>query len=260
MEPDRLKLILLDLEQTLLAFIRKHGINHAEYRRATDLLIATIKEGEESLLPDVFFEAETTNIGNLQRAGSGEAIEGPFYFPGAPLLTSPARLPQRDNEAGDILFFSGRVTTPAGDPVPGAEIDVWQADARGLYSQIHPGIPDWNLRGRLRTDEEGRYALQTIMPPPYEIPKNGPTGRVLAALGRHFFRPAHLHVKLRHANLGEMTSQLYFHGDPYLESDVANAVRDDLIVDLVRHASQQALADRKLDQPFFEASYDFVLG
>jgi hypothetical protein len=53
-------------------------------------------------------------------------------------------------------------------------------------------------------------------------------------LGRHFFRPAHLHLKLRHPQHDELTSQLYFDGGDYLHSDVANAVRDDLVAHLVR--------------------------
>jgi protocatechuate 3,4-dioxygenase beta subunit len=86
------------------------------------------------------------------------------------------------------------VTGMGGRPLVGVELDLWHADADGHYSNIHPGIPDWNLRGRLFTDEQGRYIVKTIVPPPYEIPKDGPTGRVVKALGRHFFRPAHLHV------------------------------------------------------------------
>jgi catechol 1,2-dioxygenase len=259
MEGDRLKTILLDLEQTLLDFIDRHNINHEDYRKATDLMVATVKEGEESLLPDVFFEAATTNIGNIGREGSGEAIEGPFYFPGSPRIDNPGQLPHRADEAGDVLFFNGRVTSTDGKPVAGAVVDLWHADAKGLYSLIHPGIPDWNLRGHLVTDEDGRYEFQTILPPPYEIPKNGPTGRVLTALGRHFFRPAHLHVKVRHPDFGEMTSQLYFQGGEYLDSDVANAVREDLVLHLVRHDKETDFAARGLNGPFFEVTYDFVL-
>jgi catechol 1,2-dioxygenase len=259
MEDNRLRTILEDLELTLLEFLHKHKINHDEYRKATELLVATVKEGEESLLTDIFFEAATTNIGNLERVGTGEAIEGPFYFPGSPRLDNPGQLPHRPDEAGEVLFFNGRVTTADGNPIAGAEVDLWQADAKGLYSKIHPGIPDWNLRGHLLTNDDGRYEFRTIVPPPYEIPKEGPTGRVINALGRHFFRPAHLHVKVRHPEFGEMTSMLYFHGDEYLHSDVANAVRDDLVTHLVRHDSSGELAERGLEAPYYEVTYDFAL-
>ena len=142
----------------------------------------------------------------------------------------------------------------SGKPLSGAELDMWQADAQGHYSNVHPGTPDWNLRGRFRTEPDGSFEVRTIVPPPYEIPKHGPAGAVLKALGRHCFRPAHLHLKVRHLQYEELTSQLYFDGGQYLEIDVANAVRDDLTIRLNRR--------EVADGPFrtcFEASCDFML-
>jgi catechol 1,2-dioxygenase len=259
MPNDRIRTVVEDLEQTLLEFIRKHRITHAEYRAATDIIIAEVKAGEESLLFDVFLEAEATDIGNVGRQGSPEAIEGPFYLPDAPVLEPPYALPHRPDEAGDLLVFHGRVTSTDGTPLAGTELDVWHADAAGLYSNIHPGIPDWNLRGRLRTADDGSFEVTTIVPPPYEIPKDGPTGIVLSALGRHFFRPAHLHLKLRHPRYGEMTSQLYIAGGRYLDSDVANAVRDGLLIALVRIEDPAEIAKRGFEGPYFDAAYDFAL-
>ncbi|QJP13462.1 catechol 1,2-dioxygenase [Starkeya sp. ORNL1] len=259
MTVERTRLILEDLEQTLLQFMRKHKITHDEYRRATDILISTVKAGEESLLYDVFFEAEATDIGNIGTQGSIEAIEGPFYLPDAPRLERPYVLPQRSEEVGDVLFFRGRVTSTDGRPLAGAELDMWQADAEGLYSNIHPGLPAWNLRGRFHTAADGTFEVRTIVPPPYEIPKNGPTGVVLDILGRLFFRPAHLHVKVRHPQYGDLTSQLYFDGGEYLNSDVASAVRDDLVAQLIRCDNPKDLASRGLHKPYFEVRYDFVL-
>lgn len=249
--------VIEDLEKVLIDFMRKHRITHDQYRAATQVLIDSIKQGEESLLLDVFFEAEATDIGNVGRQGSPEAIEGPFYMPGAPMLDRPCVMPMRDGERGDILFFSGRITDTSGRPIPAAELDLWHADADGFYSNIHPGIPDWNLRGRFLTDMDGRYEVRTIMPPPYEIPKAGPTGAVLSLLGRHYFRPAHLHVKVWHAEYGEMTSQLYFEGGEYLDNDVANAVREGLFVKLQTETVPEK--DGNTGTKVFRATYDFVL-
>ena len=236
--------------------MRKHRVTHAEYRRTTDIVIDSVKSGEGSLLFDVLFEAEATDIGNTGRKGSLEAVEGPFYFPGAPVLEKPYALPRRADEPGDPLLFKGKVMSSEGDALAGAELDMWQADAAGLYSNVHPGIPDWNLRGRFRSDADGTFEVRTIVPPPYEIPKHGPTGIVLNALGRHFFRPAHLHLKVRHPRCSELTSQIYFDGGKYLNSDVANAVREGLTVKLIKRDASAASA---LTGPCFEASYDFIL-
>ncbi|MCG7207434.1 dioxygenase [Streptomyces arenae] len=259
MPNDRVRAVVEDLERTLVELIRKHRVSHDEYRAATDLIIAEVKAGEESLLFDVFFEAAATDVGNEGREGSIEAIEGPFYLPGAPWLDGPPRvLPQRIGEPGIPMVFHGQVTTEKGMPLGGAELDLWHADASGQYSQIHPGIPEWNLRGRFCSDDEGRFEVRTIAPPPYEIPKDGPTGTVLNALGRHFFRPAHLHVKVRHEYFGERTSQLYFTGGEYLDSDVANAVRDELVITAELVEDSQAALRYGLDQPFIDARYDFA--
>jgi catechol 1,2-dioxygenase len=256
MRADRTRTILEALERTALEFMRKHRVTHAEYRRATDIIIDTVKSGEGSLLFDVLFEAEATDIGNTGRKGSREAVEGPFYFPDAPVLEKPYALPQRADEAGDVLLLRGRVMSAEGEALAGAELDMWQADAAGLYSNVHPDIPDWNLRGRFRSDADGCFEVRTIVPPPYEIPKHGPTGIVLKALGRHFFRPAHLHFKVRHPKCAELTSQLYFDGGKYLNDDVANAVREGLTVKLSKRDTSAAST---LPGPYFEASYDFIL-
>jgi catechol 1,2-dioxygenase len=239
--------------------MRKHKITHDEYRCATDILVASVKAGEGSLLYDVFFEAEATDIGNIGRQGSVEAIEGPFYLPNAPMLEPPFVLPQHSDEVGDVLFFRGRVTSSDGTPLAGVELDMWQADAEGLYSKIHPNIPEWNLRGRFHSGSDGTFEVRTIVPPPYEIPKGGPTGVVLNILGRHFFRPAHLHVKVKHPRYRDLTSQLYFDGGDYLNSDVARAVRDNLVVQLVRRDGPDDLTVRRLGKPYFEVRYDFIL-
>jgi catechol 1,2-dioxygenase len=122
-----------------------------------------------------------------------------------------------------------------------------------------PNVPEWNLRGRFHSGPDGTFEVRTIVPPPYEIPKGGPTGVVLNTLGRHFFRPAHLHLKVRHPQYGELTSQLYFDGGDYLNSDVANAVREGLVAQLVQHDDPNDLAARGLHKPYFEVRYDFIL-
>jgi catechol 1,2-dioxygenase len=259
MNNERLRIILEDLEQTLLQFIRKHRITHDEYRCATDTLVGSVTAGEGSLLYDVFLEAAAISAGNIGRRGSLEAIEGPFYLPNAPKLEARYVLPQRSGEAGSILFFRGRVTSASGSPLAGAELDMWQADAEDLYSNIHPNIPEWNLRGRFHAGNDGSFEVRTIVPPPYEIAKGGSTGVVLRALGRQFFRPAHLYFKVSHPLYHSLTSQVYFEGGEYLNSDVANAVRGDLVAKLIRREDPKDLTARGLDKPYFEASFDFIL-
>jgi catechol 1,2-dioxygenase len=259
MNDNRARALLEDLERLLQDFIRTHQVTHDEYRKATEILVGTVRAGEESLLFDVFLEAAATDVDNRTKAGSIAAIEGPFYVPAAPVLPAPYRLPQRPDEQGDVLFFTGTVTDTSGRPLAGAELDMWQADANGHYSNIHPDPPEFNLRGRFHADRDGAFEVRTILPPPYEIPKDGPTGTVLRALGRHFYRPAHLHLKVRHPGHEELTSQLYFAGGEWLHSDVANAVRGELILSLSKHDDPAELTARGLPAPYLATRYDFAL-
>jgi catechol 1,2-dioxygenase len=260
MTNDRVRTVVNDLERTLRAFIREHGITHAEYRAATDAIVAGVEAGERTMMFDAFLEADTVDIDNQQRGGTIQGIEGPFYVEEAPWLEGPPYvLPQRPDEGGMPLVFHGRITSPDGEPLVGVTLDMWHADAEGRYSQIHPGVPEWNLRGRFLSDENGSFAVSTITPPPYEIPKNGPGGALLKSVGRpHLFRPAHLHVKLRHPYFGAHITQLYFPNDKYIDNDVANAVREGLILDARVIKDPERIAQQGFEGPFMDAHYDFV--
>ncbi|MGH2721511.1 MAG: catechol 1,2-dioxygenase, partial [Actinomycetota bacterium] len=120
-----------------------------------------------------------------------------------------------------------------------------------------PGVPDYNLRGRIKTDEDGRYEVRTVLPSPYEIPKTGATGKLLHALGRHAFRPGHIHFKVSCGNFRPLTTQLYFEGDPWLGSDVVGAVKSSLVMPLEKRDDE--IGSPPLGGPYIACAYDFVL-
>src|SRR3546814_18228742 len=94
------------------------------------------------------------------------------------------------------MQLRGRVTGMDGRPLARATIDVWHSTPEGRYSGIHDGIPPHYYRGKIVTDADGRYNVRSIMPIPYQIPNEGPTGALLTAMGRHSWRPAHVHYKI----------------------------------------------------------------
>jgi catechol 1,2-dioxygenase len=156
----------------------------------------------------------------------------------------------REDEPGERLLFSGSVRSTDGTPLAGTTLDVWQISADGGYSHFHPGFPEYNLRGRLTGDEKGRFEFETVVPQPYEIPKEGATGKLLAALGRTAYRPAHLHLKLSHESHRPLTTQIFFEGDPWLDRDaVVGATKASLVTRLVRSEGASTAT----------SSYDFVL-
>ena len=254
----RLNALFDGLMATLRDFIRDERVTHDEYRRAVGFLHEVGGAGEIPLLSDVFLEVTVDDVENRGRPGTVTTIEGPYYVPNAPELESPCALPQRADEPGPVLVLSGIVRSTEGGPLADAVLDVWQPDNRGLYS--HANIPaekaPFNLRGRVAVDRAGRFEIETRVPGCYEIPKAGPTGKLLAALGCHAWRPAHLHVKIECAGHRPLTTQLFLKGDRWIDSDVVvGAVKPSLIVEAKRHDDRRG----NLPGPYYTVAYDFVL-
>jgi catechol 1,2-dioxygenase len=104
------------------------------------------------------------------------------------------------------------------------------------------------LRAKFVADEDGRYAIHTIQPAPYQIPTEGACGQLIDAAGWHAWRPAHLHLKLSALGYELLTTQLYFPGDPHNADDIADAVKPELLLDT-----------RPSDEGGLEVTYDFIL-
>ncbi|MPZ24893.1 MAG: hypothetical protein GEV12_00190 [Micromonosporaceae bacterium] len=198
--------------------------------------------------------------------GTPADSEGPVYYPDAPLVDNPGVLPMREDEAGVPLIVSGQVRSLAGEPLAGAELDVWLATASGHYSNTGVrGLPDFVLRGRLLTDDKGRYEYRAIKPVPYDFPVRPKTADyMLLAQGFSRYRPRHIHVKVRHPDLsGEFTTQLYFRGDPYLRYYPATPAQRSLAsllqLDVELHDDPREITDRGLSRPFETSQFDLVL-
>lgn len=130
--------------------------------------------------------------------------------------------------------MSGTVTGTDGKPVPGALIEVWQADADGYYDVQYPG-DRVAARGHLITDEDGSYRFWALTPVPYPIRHDGPVGRLLAAVGRSPMRASHLHFMVRAPGLRTLVTHIFVRGDELLGSDAVFGVKESLIKDFVPH-------------------------
>jgi catechol 1,2-dioxygenase len=253
----RLAVVFDDLVASLKQVIGKRRVTHEEYRRAVAFMCKVAESGEAPLLMDVFLEA--TVVDNADKGGTEMSVEGPYYLGDAPILAAPYVLPQRTDEPGEILMLSGVVRSTEGPALGGAIVDIWQSDARGAYSHFNYAEPRYNLRGKLSADAQGRFEVRTVIPSPYEIPKQGPTGSLLNMLGRHAFRPAHIHTRLSAPGFETLTTQLYFAGDPWLDSDVVGAVKDSLVIAPVRHDDPADIRNRGFGRPYYSVEYDFTL-
>jgi catechol 1,2-dioxygenase len=228
--PERVAAVASAVLQGVHRAIREQQVTYPEFQAAKAWLIEVGEGGEWPLFLDVFVEHVVEEVAAETQHGTKGTILGPYYLPGAQRLPARATLPMRPDEKGTPLVFSGRVTDLDGTPIAGAELEMWQADAGGYYSGFAPDIPDGNLRGVVVTDEEGRFEVRTVQPAPYQIPTDGPTGKMIEAAGWHPWRPAHMHLLVRAPGYRQITTQLYFQGGEWLDSDVAEAVKPELIL------------------------------
>lgn len=244
-----------DLFGRVHELIAEHDVTYDEYRAAKQWLIDIGEAGEWPLLLDVFVESAIEKQAAKGHAGSDGTILGPYYLPDAPVLEPPYEMPRRPDEPGERLVMTGRVSDIEDAPIEGAVLDVWHADAYGLYSGFSD-IPSGILRGKLLTGPDGRFELRTIVPAPYTIPHNGPTGRMIAACGWHPWRPAHIHLLVGAEGYQTLTTQLYMDTSDYLDDDVASAVKDSLIVHPER---RPAYPGSGIDDPHLCFDYEFRL-
>jgi catechol 1,2-dioxygenase len=229
--------------------IRDKRVTYEEYDHLKAWMISVGQDGEWPLFLDVWLEHVVEEVANADRQGSKGTIEGPYYVPEAPLMPAEATLEMRDDEPGTDLLFQGQVRSVDGTALAGALVDIWHADDLGFYSQFAPAMPDWLFRGRVVADEEGRFRINTKQPAPYQIPTDGSCGKLIEAAGWHAWRPAHIHLKVSAPGHELITTQLYFIGGQYVDTDIADAVKPELMLDPTPRPDGQGN----------EVTYDFVL-
>ena len=228
--PERVAAVVSAVLKGVHAAINEHEVTYPEFQVAKAWLMEVGEGGEWPLFMDVFIEHVVEDVAERSQAGTKGTIEGPYYLSGQVKLPARAELPRRDDEKGTPLVLTGQVRDLDGSPLSGAEVDIWHADADGFYSGFAPHIPEGNLRGVVVADSEGRFEISTVEPAPYQIPTDGPTGKLIEAAGWHPWRPAHLHIMVRADGHRSVTTQLYFAGGDWLDSDVAEATKPELIL------------------------------
>jgi len=197
--------------------------------------------------------------------GTPRTIEGPLYVEGAPVRDRMSKIDlDADADAGPLVI-RGTVRGPDGKPVAGAVVECWHANSKGFYSHFDPtgAQSEFNLRGAVRTGEDGTYEFRTLMPVGYGCPPHGATQQLLNMLARHGNRPAHVHFFVTANGLRKLTTQFNIEGDPLIWDDFAYATREDLIPHVVEKTGGAALglkADAYKEIEFDIALTGFVKG
>ncbi len=168
-------------------------------------------------------------INNRKPSGASEStVLGPFHVADAPELPLGADICL--DQKGEPMTVRGRILGTDGAPIAGAKIDVWQANDEGFYDVQQKGLqPDFNLRGVFRTNDAGEYWFKGVKPKFYPIPDDGPVGQLLHALGRHPYRPAHLHYIISAPGFETLVTHIFDPDDPYIASDAVFGVKASLM-------------------------------
>jgi catechol 1,2-dioxygenase len=264
--PDRrIRELLTELVRHAHEFARAVRLTPAELLRAAEYLRACGRISDDArhefiLLADVLGITMVTETlaGEVPDGAFESSVLGPFYRAGAPLEEAGADI-SRGERDGEPALVRGRVLDGGGRPVSGAELDVWGTNRNGLYENVDPAQPDFNLRGRFRTGADGRFEFWTVKPVSYPIPDDGPVGELLRAAGRHNMRPGHLHIIASAPGYRTVVSELYTDDDPYLHQDAVFGVKPSLVVGYRRVGDPRAVAAAARTAPFWELERDIVL-
>jgi protocatechuate 3,4-dioxygenase beta subunit len=252
----RLATVMASLVQHLHAFAKDVELTQEEWGVAIDFLTRTGQMCDENrqefiLLSDTLGVSMLVDAINHRRpSGATEnTVLGPFHVADAPHYPMGQNI-SLDGK-GESCLFQGRVLDRQGKPIENATIDVWCDNADGFYDVQQPDIqPKFNNRGIFTTGTDGAYSFRGIRPVAYPIPDDGPVGQMLAALGRHPNRPAHMHFIVEVPGYERIITHTFVDGDEWLTSDAVFGVKASLI---------STMEPGEVGDTMWKSSFDFIM-
>ncbi len=253
-EDPRLKRIVSTLIEHLHACVKEMEVTDVEWEFAWAFMermaaMSGPQRNEFLLFTDVIGVSQLIETLNHEKPGQpvGFALVGPFFRANAP-FRERGDSTASDDTAGARVRISGRVFDFENKaPIKGAILDIWQAATNGLYENQDENQPDYNLRGRFRTDDKSTFELVALMPTAYPVPIDGPVGELLRAANRPPYRPAHIHFIVSAPGYETLVTQVFVKGDPIIEDDA------------VFTASRNMIGDFRKEGDQFLLEYDFPL-
>ena len=259
----RLAEIMTALVRHLHDFAREVRLSEAEWMAAIRWLartgqISDDKREEFILASDVFgLSMLVVQINHRFDASATPAtVLGPFHIDGSPPLDYGGDM--SDGVPGTPLYITGTVRDLDGEPVPGAVLDVWQADTDGAY-EAQLDVDEARLRAKYTSRADGSYCVRTIAPMGYSIPMDGPVGDLVGRTAISHFRPAHVHVLIDVPGFEPLITHLFQEGAEFLDSDVVFGTKAELVVPFEPRAAGPTPDGGTSDKVWLQASYDFIL-
>ena len=238
---------------TAIKFLTDTGRTCTERRQEFILLSDTLGV---SMLVVMLAEAEASARAKSATPATEATVMGPFFREGAPSLPPGSDI--SNGAPGEPALYTGRITDLEGTPIANALLDVWSSDAQGYYDVQLPGA-EMKARARFESDGEGRYRFWSIRPSHYPIPTDGPVGAMLNRMGRHPFRPAHMHLMVHASGFVPLTTHVFASDSQYLDSDAVFGVRNSLIAEFESHGPGKAPDGRSMSSRYYTMNFDLRL-
>ena len=254
----RIKEILQAAIKHVHAFASELKLTHEEWLEGIEYLteighMCTDGRQEFILLSDLLglsalVELQDRDAMGIETPGS---VVGPFHATGSPFIPIGGSIDLDHVQGGETALVRGKVRDMDGNPIAGAELDIWQTAPNQLYAIQDENQSENNLRGKQLTDEEGNYGFITVKPVPYTVPRDGPCGRILDVSGRHGLRTAHIHIKIEAEGVKPLTTEIYPDDDPYLDDDTVFGACQALTMQYVENTDSSIPVDLIGEFDFF---------
>ena len=184
----------------------------ARYSRRR-ILKMSLALGAVSLAAPLSAGAQDTGFDPRGPMPTPDQILGPFYPVQKPAdgHNDLTRLSGRPGQAqGPVIYVMGRVLNLRGEPCPGVQLEIWQANAAGRYTHLHdrnpaPLDPNFDGYATVVTDAQGRYRYKSVKPGAYPVVAN-------------YVRPPHIHYDIT-GKYNRLVTQMYFPGEPLNDQD-----------------------------------------
>ena len=262
----RIREIMGSLVRHLHDFARETNLTHDEWRTGIAFLegcaaVETEDRHEFVLASDVLGLSSLVDMLHSSPDATSSSVLGPFHVSGAPPL--PFGGDMKRHYRGPVLLAEGVIRDTEGNPIAGAELDIWQTAPNGMYASQDEEQDTFSFHGLMTTDENGRYAFTTVKPVEYTVPSDGPVGDILRACGRHPWRPSHLHYIVKAPGYRSLVTEIFPGDDPYLDQDTVFGVRDDLVMNYVEKPASDfpdgMELSGKVSEPFLHVKFDVKL-
>ncbi|GAB3310802.1 hydroxyquinol 1,2-dioxygenase [Epidermidibacterium keratini] len=260
----RLKEILQSLTRHIHEFAREVRLTEDEWTAGMEFLAEVGRRTDEKrqefiLLSDTLgLSMQTITINNQAVGNATEAtVFGPFFVEGSPEIQQGGDI--SFGAVGEPSWVEGYVRGTDGNPIPGAKIEVWEADDDGMYD-VQYDDDRMSARAHIYSDDEGHYQFWALTPVPYSIPADGPAGDMLRNAGRSPMRAPHLHFMVTADGYRTLVTHIFVAGGDYLDSDTVFGVKDSLVKDFVTQDAGTPTPDgREVEGTWTKADFDIIL-